>query len=400
MHSTTHPIPFTLPTDVPCVVSLTTIAQHLETLIDQRKRRGVRYPLVPMLLTALLAKLCGEQHLAGIAHWARLRGPELAPLLGLSRTMMPHASTWSRLLADAVDATALEQALGRAMRALAVDATVPERGSRVLVIDGKTLRGTIPLGATQGDHLLAAYLPHEGVVVFQLPVDGKTNEITVAPQVLARLDLQGVVVTGDALHTQRALSAQIVEAGGDYLWTVKDNQPTLAEDLAILFDPQVLAAGEGPVPTDFVVVEHHEKGHGRQETRRITVSQLLADYSEWPYLQQAFRIERWATDGLGRTRVEVGYGVTSLPPTAADAARLLEIMRLEWGIENGLHYRRDVTLGEDACQVRRGTAPQVLAALNNTSVGIAALAKQSNLPAMRRDAAFQVDRCLARRTAT
>ena len=75
-------------------------------------------------------------------------------------------------------------------------------------------------------------------------------------------------------------------------------------------------------------------------------------------------------------------------------------MRLEWGIENGLHYRRDVTLGEDACQVRRGTAPQVLAALNNTIVGIAALAKQSNLPAMRRDAAFQVDRCLARRTAT
>ncbi len=101
------------------------------------------------------------------------------------------------------------------------------------------------------------------------------------------------------------------------------------------------------------------------------VSRMLHDYANWPYLDQVFRLERRVTE-QGTTTVEVRYGITSLPPQHASAKRLREIARTEWGIEHGVYHRRDVTLREDACQVRRGQAPQVLAALNNVVVGIGA----------------------------
>jgi hypothetical protein len=120
-------------------------------------------------------------------------------------------------------------------------AAVPARGSMLLSSDGKTLRGTIPRGSTRGTHLLAAYLPKQGVVLAQVDGDQKENEIVAAPRLLANLDLTGTVVTGDAMQTQRDLSIEIGDQGGDYLWTVKDNQPTLRHGLETLFDPGLLA---------------------------------------------------------------------------------------------------------------------------------------------------------------
>lgn len=153
---------------------------------------------------------------------------------------------------------------------------------------------------------------------------------------------------GDALQTQRQLSVQIVEAGGDHLWCVTANQPGLYEEVMLLFSPPVLAPGEAPVPTDFVAEETVEQVHGRLEVRRLTVSQLLADDSDRLYLAQVFRLERWVSDRLGQEQYEVRYGVTNLPSIVADAARLLVLARNAWRIEDELHYRRDVTLQEDA----------------------------------------------------
>lgn len=127
---------------------------------------------------------------------------------------------------------------------------MPDRASIALAIDGKTLRGTIPLGHTQGVHLLAAYLPAQGVALMHLEVGTKDNEIVVAPAVLAQVDLTGVVVTGDAMYTQRTLGTQSVEAGGDYLWMVKDNQPALRHDIEQLFLPESNAFGTAALPTD------------------------------------------------------------------------------------------------------------------------------------------------------
>lgn len=244
-------------------------------------------------------------------------------------------------------------------------------------------------------HLVAAYVPEVGVVLAQLAVERKENEIVAVPQLLAQLDLTGTVVVGDAMQCQRNLSTQIVEAGGDYVWFVKDNQPTLRADITQLFTPLPTLPGTCAPALDFSTARQVNKGHGRLEERVITVSSLLEDYSDWPYLAQVFKLERRVWEGAQCT-CEVRYGVTSLPRTVASAKRLLTIARAAWGIENGLHYRRDVTLDEDAGQTRRGAAPQVIAALNNVVIGLVQLAGEPNVAAAQRRFAYHFDQMLAR----
>ena len=395
MHDTTLPFRFDVPKELPFAFSLTALAEHLAPLVDQRKRRGVRYPLVPLLLTALLAKLAGYSRLEQISHWAQLRATELTALFGLSRPTMPHQSTWSRLFAHAIDLDAFEHLLTSFFLAQRHSSELPERGSIVLALDGKTLRGTIPAGHSRGVHLLAAYLPEQGIVLAQAPVERKENEIVVAPTLLARLPLAGVVVVGDALHAQRATCRSIVEANGDYLWFVDKNQPSLRWDISQLFEEPKVEKGWSLPPTDFERARSCESGHGRVEERVLTASRMLVDYTPWPYLQQVFKLERrwWDRNGA---HVEVRYGVTSLPRQVAGPEALLRIARAEWGIENGLHHRRDVTLREDACQLRRGRGPQTNAALNNLVVSLVVGSGTKNLAAAQREFAFLFDRLLAR----
>jgi predicted transposase YbfD/YdcC len=393
MHSTTIPFAVQLPDDVPFAFSVQALAERLASLTDKRKARGLRYPLAVLLTIAVLAKLSGHSRLEPLADWARLRAAELARLFGLKRSSMPHQSTWSRVLGQALDVDQLEQVLGQFFRQQQQTAEVPERGSIVLAVDGKTVRGTIAAGQNRGVHLVAAYLPEAGVVLAQLAVERKENEIVAVPKLLAQLELTGMVVVGDAMQAQRALSTQVVEAGGDYVWFVKDNQPTLLADLELLFERPHLAKGWSDPTTDFTTVRRVEEGHGRLEERVLVASRMLREYLDWPYLDQVLGLERTVI-ARGKRTVEVHYGISSLPPSSATAARLLEVARAEWGIENGLHYRRDVTLQEDACQLRRGCGPQVLAALNNTVIGIVQQAGEQNLAAAQRAFDFAFDRAL------
>lgn len=395
MHDTTLPFTFDLPTTLPFAFSLTALAEHLAPLIDQRKPRGKRYPLVPLLLTAVLAKLAGYPRLEDLSDWARLRAVDLSALFGVSRTTMPHQSTWSRIFAHAIDLADFEARLTTFFQAQRHQAELPERGSIVLALDGKTLRGTIPAGQSRGVHLLAAFLPEEGVVLAQAAVECKENEIVVAPIVLANLPLNGVVVVGDALHAQRALSITIVEAHGDYLWFIDQNQPSVLDDITRLFVEPEVEKGWSLPPTDFETERSCESGHGRVEERSITVSSMLEGYTPWPYLAQVFKLERRWWDAKGE-HSEVRYGLTSLPRQVASPQDLLRIARAEWGIENGLHYRRDVTLEEDACQLRRGRAPQTNAALNNLVVSLVLSSGATNLAAIQRQFAYAIDRVFAR----
>ncbi len=366
----------------------------LQTIPDRRDRRGLQYPFASLLLIGLLAKLAGQDSCRGMAHWAKLRSRELSQLFHLKREKMPHYSTWSRVLGHGVEPSDVEHVLGQFFVIAAREAE-PQRGSIQLALDGKTLRGTIPLGETRGVHLLAAYLPKQGVVLAQMRVDEKSNEITHAPKLLTSLDLRGVVVSGDAMFDQRDLSMQLVQANGDYLWTVKGNQEGLREDIEVLFQPHRERAGTSAPPNDFRTARSVEKGHGRLEKRIITVSSMLAEYSTWPELAQVFKLESQRTDALGVTTTELRYGVTSLPAQVAHPKRVLDLTRGHWGIENGLHYRRDATLREDHAQVRMGHAPQMLAVLNNTVLGLFARQGQTNIAHARREFAYHFDKALA-----
>jgi predicted transposase YbfD/YdcC len=391
MNSTILPCLIKLP-DHAFSLDVAALTAQLATLPDRRKRRGVRYPLAVLLAIAVLAKLAGQNQARAIADWARLRTTALTQLFGLPHPRMPHATTWSRLFAVAVDPQAFDQVVTAWLVAQRPhDGTVPVAGSIPVALDGKTLRGTIPAGTTHGTHLVALYRPDRGLVLTQRPTGAKANELTIAPQVLADVDLVGTVVTGDAMFAQRTLSAQIVEADGDYLWLVKANQRQLRDDLELLFGPEFLTPGWSAPPLDLRIAAQVTKAHGRLELRTITVSSDLAGYSDWPYLEQVFKLEgqRWER---GRWRKgETWYGITSLRAAEASADRLLHLKRGHWGIETGLHGRRDVTLQEDRSQLRMGQAAIMNASLNNLVIGLTVRDGRTNLPSLRRAFAYEFD---------
>jgi predicted transposase YbfD/YdcC len=364
---------------------------HLLAIRDRRQRRGQRYELALILLVVVLAKFAGEDKPRGIAEWARARAALLVAAFGLPRPTLPCANTYRLALSQIVTADELE---GHVQRFLA---HLPRPGPGAhLALDGKTVRGTIATGDSRGLHLLAAYVPAQGLVLRQVAVDGKENEISAAPRVLNGLDLQGKIVTGDAMLAQRSLSAQVVAAGGDYVWTVKDNQPTLRADIAELFEPSMpLSKGFNIGPTDFRRAQTVGTGHGRIETRTLMASSLLGDLHDWPGLAQVFRLERTARlVAQGITRHEVVYGITSLPPRAAPPARLLDLVRQHWGIENGLHYRRDVTFGEDAGRTKHWNLAHALAVIHNLVLALLVHAGHTNLAQARRHYAAHPDDAL------
>ena len=277
------------------IVDIGSLYDFLNNLQDSRDPRGMRYQFV------ILAKLSGEDRLTGIAEWVSHRKEALANALGLDRPQAPHRTTYSRILGKTLSVESLEDALREFFTADRTDRQLVQ-----IAIDGKSLRGSIAAGRKRGVRLLAAYLPNEGVVLAQVEVDGKRNEITAAPSLLKAIDLRHKVVSADAMLAQRGLSDQVVKSGGEYIWTVKGNQPSLREDIATLFEGAESCEDERRA-------ESVNKGHGRIEKRGIRASSMLNDYLDWPHVQQVFEIKRhirYIRDG--KTTDETAYGITSL----------------------------------------------------------------------------------------
>jgi len=372
------------------IFDLDSLYAHFESLTDSRKRRGLRHPLPVILVAMMLGKMAGEDKPKGIAEWARLRADLFIHAFDLKRKEMPHHNTYRRILQNVIELSEFARTVEKFLSSL------PEVGTSVhLTMDGKTVRGTIATGETKGLHLLAIYIPGSGITLRQVEVDGKTNEIPVGVEVLKSLDLQGKIVTGDALHTQRKTSQQIVEAGGEYLWVVKENQERLKRDIELLFQPEVCVSGFSPAPKDFRQVQTINKGHGRIERRTLTLSSLLAEETDWPFLAQVFKLEREVTTLQGNPiRSEVVYGVTSLTSDEANPAQVLKLQRRQWAIESELHYRRDVTLGEDACRCKHYGMAQVMAILNNLVLALLLRGRQRNAAHVQRYYNAHPDRAL------
>jgi predicted transposase YbfD/YdcC len=282
-----------------------------------------------------------------------------------------------------VDRAVFEAALGTWAAGLLEGVPVPPETAEGIAVDGKTLRGSRKQGAP-GVHLLSALAHRVGLTLAQHAVADKTNEISVIPELLRQIVLEGRVVTVEALLTQRAIASQILEAGGDYVRYVKDNHPQFREEIATVF-AHTPRAGETRTVAATVDV-----GHGRIEQRRLQTSDVLADYSAWPGLGQVFALERQVIrKKTGEVREEVVMGITSLSPERADATQLLALVRGHWHIENQSHWVRDVTFDEDRSQVRCGNIPQVMAGLRNTVIGLMRWAGYTNIAAACRRFAAQ-----------
>jgi predicted transposase YbfD/YdcC len=354
----------------------------LQRVKDLRKRRGRRYEAGLLLVLILLAKLAGMKTIAGVAEWVELRGEWLSSVLGWSRLRFPCANTY-RYLCEHIDVAELNQVLGAffaqlyaSMRpppesAVGADkeepAEVEQSAQRHLALDGKSLRGTRRLWpvAQAAQQVLGLYDVSDDYMVQQVAIAGKGQERAAGDQPLRQLDLQGCLVSADALHTQPKWCAQILAQGGDYLVIAKANQSQLRAEIALLF-------GQPPLPwLPESQAMQTNKAHGRLEVRQMRTSAELADFlaPKWPGVQQVFQLQRriWRQ---GQLATDVVYGMTSLPPKRTPVTTLLALVRAHWHIENRSHWRRDVTLGEDHCKVASALAPQVLSALNNVVLAL------------------------------
>ena len=331
------------------------LIEALSRVPDFRKSRGKRHPMVAILALSVAAVLCGYDSMTAISQWGREHGPALLGPLGFRHFPGPCVSTLHRVFRQ-LDVMALERVLTEWLLGC-----LPVQGG--LALDGKTLRGSRD-GPDDPVQLLAVFVQALGLALGQQPISGK-NEVATALDFLQSLDLTGWIVTGDAAFTHKSVAETILQQGGDYVLTVKKNQPTLYDDIALLFQ-------ESSVVADTITSYRQLHVHGnRGEERILQASTALQGYCPWPGLQQVFRIERHFTDKqTGRTTCDVDFGITSLSAQRADAHRLATLVRGHWGIENRLHWVRDVTFGEDASRVRSGHAPHTMATLRNTAIGL------------------------------
>jgi len=362
------------------VYDVGSVYEGLSQLTDIRKARGKLNRLETVLMIIVMAKLCGNDKPVEIADWGKHHQDELVKLLQLERSKMPHHNTYRRIMAYAVYQEEIERIVGAYNQG-------GEHG-QVYALDGKAVRGMRKKEEVGTEYLVSPYDVEQGKVLSQVEVGRKENEITKAPKALKLAEISQKVVTGDALHTQRGLAAQIIERQADYLFPVKENQSGLYKNIQALFAPEYPKPGFGKIQTDFLTAQKVNKGHGRIEKRTITTSEMLNPYAAWPGLAQVYRLERqfqWRRNGVCyRTSCEVEFGITSLTRAKATPARLLEIRRTHWGIETGLHYRRDVTLKEDATRMTMGNTGKVMACINNLVLALIRQAKFQNAAEARR----------------
>jgi predicted transposase YbfD/YdcC len=364
--------------------------ERLSQLTDRRGRRGRRYWLALILTLVLLAKLAGETTASGIAHWARLRQSWLQERLHLRRSSLPCANTYP-WVCNQVDVTELNTVLaayfvpplpllteGQAVASL----TEAARAVRHLALDGKTLRGSDQQGVAACPAVQVVTLfdvTNQGPLDQQARQPGQ-DERDLAQQMLAGKDLRGCLITADALHTQRTWAHQVRQQGGDYLLLVKGNQALVQSELTEFF------AAALPRWLEERRTRQSGKAHGRLEIRTLRASTEMCDLlaPTWSDVAQVFQIERTITR-QGATSHETVYGLTSVPPTVADAQRLLHFSPQHWFIENNVHWRRDVTLGEDRCLVRSPTAALILAILNTAVLALCDHLGVSNVAAQMRE---------------
>jgi predicted transposase YbfD/YdcC len=343
--------------------------EALQDLHDPRRGAGKRYSLPVLICLLCLAKMAGQTTLKGATEWVRLRAETLAASFGLKRTAMPCQMTYKRVL-EGIEAQDLNGLLAAFFLRWEAQQRCGNEPSRLqtesghlshahIAIDGKAVRATSQ--EAQPVHQLSAYDVTTGIVLFQVNVGEKQNEISALKPLLTPSFIKGRIFTLDAMHTQTELCAKVDRFRGWYVLVAKDNQPTLATDLADFFaDP--------PWGWQWAEAETWNKAHGRLEHRHIICSPELNEWfaSRWAGVAQVFCLQRTTTLlKTGEVRRQTVYGISNLSLTQAPPMRMLELNRGHWGIENRLHWRRDVTLGEDACQTRTGSAPGILACLNS-----------------------------------
>jgi predicted transposase YbfD/YdcC len=385
------------------------LVSRLSAVSDQRARRGLRHPLaVILVLTACATLVVGGDSVAAIWQWSARAAQCKLQRLGARRDpfsgrfVVPSERTFRRVLAeldaDALDAVTCGYVADVARGSAAVPQIPPtpgpvEREQRraerhrisrpapdgllpAVAVDGKALRGA---RTEDGRVFLVAAVTHNtGVILGQCQVPGKRGEGQAARRLLSGLDVAGMVLTLDALHTTKTTARLInQQLDAHYVLILKGNQPlTRAAAQTLLRGPDIDWTDTSATADD--------RGHGRTERRSIRIAEV--GDALFPGARQAFRLRRdsGGLDGAWTSK-EIVYGITSLPADLAGPACLNTYERGHWTVENKIHWVRDVTFREDNSQLRTGTAPRALASFRNLAISTIRLAGRANIAHARRD---------------
>ncbi len=337
------------------------IEEHFGDLEDERKAKGKRHELLDIIVIAVCAVICGAESWTDIELFGKAKEGWLKRYLALPHGIPSH-DTFGRVFAR------LDPEQFEARFLSWVQAVFETTEGEVVAIDGKTVRRSHDRGnGKSAIHLVSAWATANHLVLGQVKVNDKSNEITAIPQLLRVLALKGCIVTIDAMGCQTEIAEQILEADADYVLTVKDNQANLLEDISFFFD---LAQQNEFENVDYDYAKTVNGGHGRIETRECwTIAgeeslDFLRGYANWQGLQTMVKVKR-RRQKEDEVTTETHYYISSL---ANDAESLLQAIRNHWGIENSLHWVLDVAMGEDDSRVRKDHAPQNLGLLRRLAL--------------------------------
>lgn len=345
-----------------CLRAPSSFQDHFASLSDPRSFQApnLRHDLIDILVIAVCAVICGAEGWEDIEDYGHAQAEWFAEVLDLPHGI-PSDDTFRRVLSQ-LDPEELTECFVSWTSALS-----DLSGGEIVAIDGKTLRHSFDRATSQSAiHMVSAWASANRLVLGQVKVDDKSNEITAIPKLLKLFDLNGTTVTIDAMGCQKEIAQVITEQGADYVLALKANHSTLYDDVKLFLDD---ARDSG-----FAEIEHdyHETvdgDHGRIETRQYWITSAidwLGATASWANLQSVGLVESHRDMGE-KVEIERRYYLVSLP---ADGARFGEAVRQHWGVENGLHWVLDVSFDEDACRIRKEKGAQTFSVLRHIALNM------------------------------
>jgi predicted transposase YbfD/YdcC len=338
--------------------------EFFEEVPEPRQKAKVLYPLPELLLCCLVGVLCGAEGWVEVEEYGEAKLDFLRRFLPFEHGIASH-DTFSDVF-NALDREGFKAAF------IAWTAALQEDIREIVAIDGKTLRRSFDRGQGRGPiHMISAWAAGQRLVLGQLAVGAKDNEITAIPELLALLSLKGAIVTIDAIGCQKKIAAAIRQRGADYLLALKENQPALCRDVAEFLAEQRVNGFKDCAAGSWATHQTTDADHGRIETRRHWITSdigwLRQRHPAWPDLTSIAMIQAERQEpGKPATRQTRLY-IASIDP---DAVEFAHAARQHWGIENGLHWVLDVVYREDECRIRKRNGPANLATIRHMTLNL------------------------------